>query len=67
MSVSHPDIAASACANVAKAVLGDVPPFESDPVVEMYHVALIVGSVEVFTVTVCVDVTEPAVSVAVSV
>jgi hypothetical protein len=53
--------------NVAKAVLGDVPPFESDPVVEMYHVALIVGSVEVFTVTVCVEVTEPAVLVAVSV
>jgi hypothetical protein len=66
MSVSQPDIAASACANVAKAVLGDVPPFESDPVVEMYHVALVVEEPIVGS-TVCVDVTEPAVLVAVSV
>jgi hypothetical protein len=62
MSVSQPDIAANACANVAKAVLGDVPPFESDPVVEMYHVAPAVERL-----TVCVEVTEPAASVAVSV
>jgi hypothetical protein len=65
-------MAASACANVAKAAPEDVPEFESDPVVEMYHVALavkepIVGLVEVFTVTVCVDVAEPAALVAVSV
>jgi len=63
--VSQPAIAAKACAKVAKAVPDDVPLFASDPVVETYHVAPVV--VEVFTVTVCEDVTEPAASVAVSV
>jgi hypothetical protein len=66
MSVSQPDIAASACLNVAKAALGDVPLFESDPVVEMYHVALPVEGLVIGSM-VCVDVTEPAALVAVSV
>jgi len=67
MSVSHPDIPASACANVAKGAacvpsLLSSPPFAA---VAMYHVAPDV--VEAFTVMVCVEVTEPAASVAFSV
>jgi hypothetical protein len=65
MSVSHPDIVASACENVAKAVPEVLPLFESEPVVDKYHVAP--GVDEVLTVTVCIEVTEPAASVAVSV
>ena len=49
---------------MANAAAGDVPASASDPVVEMYHVAPVL---EVFTVTVCAEVTEPAASVAVSV
>jgi hypothetical protein len=51
---------------VAKAVAEDVPEFASDPLVEMYHVVLDVGELLV-RATVCIEVTEPAALVAVSV